>query len=250
MVFGKFFKNVKNTFNKLKNLDKKIRDERKKLFKILTELQNNLQKQKFIAEDLCKEGTYRTILGDNLSEEFCELQGIIDSMLNLVYQERVRISDEIGLLDKVLKIYDEEKIRNINNPQVFDQIRSHEMAIAKALQSAYYSEVMGEKILNQIINLHIQKKRNINAIKGFTRNNIKNSVINKKIKELVSLTKEEDKLLSKIKGEELEEKTELEEEIRALKALENFNVQKEQQVKQMQDEIEVKEKNLREEKMN
>lgn len=247
MVFGKFFKNVKNMFNKLKNLDKKIRDERKELFKILTELQNNLQKQKFIAEELCKEGTYRTILGDNLSEEFCELQGIIDSMLNLVYQERVRISKEIGLLDKVLKIYDEEKIKNINNPQVFNQIRSHAMAIAKALQSADYSEVMGEKILNQIINLHIQKKRNINAIKGFTRNNIKNSVINKKIKELVSLTKEEDKLLSKIKGEELKEKTELEEEIRALKALENFNVQKEQQVQQMQHEIKVKENNLRKE---
>jgi len=29
MVFGRFFKNVKDTFNKLKNLDKKIRDERK-----------------------------------------------------------------------------------------------------------------------------------------------------------------------------------------------------------------------------
>jgi|GEM_PF-2105578 len=247
MVFGRFFKNVKNTFNKLKNLDKKIKDERKEIFKILTELQNNLQKQKFIAEELCKESTYRTILGDNLSEEFCELQGIIDSMLNLVYQERVRISKEIGLLDKVLKIYDEEKMKNINNQQVFNQIRSNEMAIAKALQSAYYSEVMGEKILNQIINLHIQKKRNINAIKGFTRNNIKNSVINKKIKELVSLTKEEDKLLSKIKGGELKEKIELEEEIMDLKALENFNVLKEYEIQQMQHEIEVKENNLREE---
>jgi hypothetical protein len=86
------------------------------------------------------------------------------------------------------------------------------MAIVKALQSVYYSEVMDEKIFNQIINLHIHKKRNINAIKGFTRNNIKNYVINKKIKELVSLTKEEDKLLSKIKREELKEKIELEEE--------------------------------------
>jgi uncharacterized protein YukE len=247
MVFGKFFKNVKNTFNKLKNLDKKIKDERKEIFKILTELQNNLQKQKFIAEELCKESTYRTILGDNLSEEFCELQGIIDSMLNLVYQERVRISKEIGLLDKVLKIYDEEKMKNINNQQVFNQIRGNEMAIAKALQSAYYSEVMGEKIPNQIINLHIQKKRNINAIKGFTRNNIKNSVINKKIKELVSLTKEEDKLLSKIKGGELKEKIELEEEIMDLKALENFNVLKEYEIQQMQNEIKVKENNLREE---
>ena len=43
MVFRKFFKNVKNSFNKLKNLEKKIRDERKQLFKTLTELQNNLQ---------------------------------------------------------------------------------------------------------------------------------------------------------------------------------------------------------------
>jgi len=138
-------------------------------------------------------------------------------------------------------------MKNINNQQVFNQIRSNEMAIAKALQSAYYSEVMGEKILNQIINLHIQKKRNINAIKGFTRNNIKNSVINKKIKELVSLTKEEDKLLSKIKGGELKEKIELEEEIMDLKALENFNVLKEYEIQQMQHEIEVKENNLREE---
>jgi len=46
MVFRKFFKNVKNSFNKLKNLDKKIRDERKELFEILTKLQNNLQKTK------------------------------------------------------------------------------------------------------------------------------------------------------------------------------------------------------------
>jgi len=247
MVFRKFFKNVKNPFNKLKNLSKKIRDKRKELFKILTKLQNNLQKQKFIAEELCKESTYRIILGNNLSEEFCELQGIIDSMLNLVYQERVRISKEIGLLDKVLKIYDEEKMKNINNPQVFNQIRSHEMAIAKALQSAYNSEYVGEKIIDHIINLYTQKKRNINAIKGFARNNIKNSVINKKIKELISLTKEEEKLLSKIKGEELKEKIELKEEMMALKALENFNVLREHELQQMQHEIEVKEKNLTEE---
>ncbi len=68
---------------------------------------------------------------------------------------------------------------------------------------------MGEKILNRVINLHIQKKKNIKAIKGFTRNNIKNSVINKKINELVSLTKDEEKLLSKIKGEELKRKSKI-----------------------------------------
>jgi len=38
MVFRKFFKNVKNSFNKLKNLDKKIRDERKELFKIFNKI--------------------------------------------------------------------------------------------------------------------------------------------------------------------------------------------------------------------
>ena len=206
-----------------------------------------MQKQKFIAEKLCKESTYRTILGDNLSEGFCELQGIIDSMLNLVYQERVRISKEIELLDKVLKIYDEEKIKNINNPQVSNQIRSHEMAIAKALQSVYHSEVMDESILNHIYRLSIYKRKFIEKMMGEFKEEIKNHLINKKNNELVSLTKEEDKSLSKIKRKELKEKIELEEEkraLRALKALENFNIQEEQQVQQMQHEIEVKEKNL------
>ncbi len=229
MVFRKFFKNVKDTFNKLKNLSKKIRDERKELFKILTKLQNNLQKQKFIAEDLCKESTYRTILGNNLSEKFCELQGIIDSMLNLVYQERVRISKEIGLLDKVLKIYDEEKIKNINNPQVFNQIRSHEMAIAKALQSVYYSEVMDESILNRIYRLSIYKRKFIEKMEE-SKEEIKNHLINKKINELLSLTKEEEKLLSKIRREDLKEKKELKEEIVALNELEKSNVQIEQRI--------------------
>lgn len=247
MVFKKFFKNVKDTFNKLKNLEKKIRDERKQLFKILTELQNNLQKQKFIAEELCKESTYRTILGDNLPEIFCELQGITDSMLNLVYQERVRISKEIGLLDKVLKLYDEEKIRNINNPQVFNQIRSHEMAIAKALQSVYYYESLDESILNHIFGFSIQKRKLIDNIEKF-KEEIKNHLINKKIKELLSLTKEEDKLLDKIKNKikmkELKEKKELKEEIAVLNELEKSDVQMEQKI---QYNIKKEENNLRKE---
>ena len=247
MIFKKFFKNIKDTFNKLKNLDKKIRDERKQLFKILTELQNNLQKQKFIAEELCKGSTYRTILGDNLSEIFCELQGITDSMLNLVYQERVRISKEIGLLDKVLKIYDEEKIRNINNPQVFNQIRSHEMAIAKALQSVYYYESLDESILNHIFGFSIQKRKLIDNIEKF-KEEIKNHLINKKIKELLSLAKEEDKLLDKIKNKikmkELKEKKELKEEIAVLNELEKSDVQMEQKI---QYNIKKEENNLRKE---
>ena len=104
MVFKNFFNRAKNT---LKNLNKKIRNERKELFKILTKLQNNLERQKFI-RSYCNNQAYHNLLGYELSRQFCELSEKINNEADKLYSLRVHIANEIGLLGKVLNAYNEE----------------------------------------------------------------------------------------------------------------------------------------------
>ena len=167
MVLGRFFKNVKDTFNKLKNLDKKIRDERKQLFKILTELQNNLERQKYI-RSYCNNQAYRNLLGNELGKKFCELSAKIDNEANILYSLRVHIANEIGLLEKVLNAYNEEIHRAwqkglLYKKQELEEIKSKILAAAK-------EHVQESKILREIISLYNEKQQLLEKLQKEIKN--------------------------------------------------------------------------------
>jgi len=212
MVLGRFFKNVKDTFNKLKNLDKKIRDERKQLFKILTELQNNLERQKYI-RSYCNNQAYRNLLGNELSKKFCELSAKIDNEANILYSLRVHIANEIGLLEKVLNAYNEEIHRAwqkglLYKKQELEEIKSKILAAAK-------EHVQESKILREIISLYNEKQQLLEKL----QKEIKNEAIIKDLRKLNNLINEEKNIINKLKKYIKEEEKIINEENKVLEKM-------------------------------
>jgi len=209
MVFRNFFNRAKST---LKNLNKKIRNERKELFKILTKLQNNLERQKFI-RSYCKNQAYHNLLGNELSRKFCELSEKIDNEANILYSLRVHIAKEIGLLEKVLNAYNEE-IRRADQKGLSYKKQELEATKLKILEAAK-EYVQESEILNKIVNLHNEKKKILDEL----QREIKNEAINRDLKELNKLINDEDSIINKLKKYINEEKKIINEENHVLEPI-------------------------------
>ena len=89
---------IKNSFKKIGDLTKKIRNDRKKLFDLLTDLQKNLEKQNSIV--LYYNNQYRRFLDYNSIKAIRKVSEIANVMSQLVYKEHARIKNESELLDK------------------------------------------------------------------------------------------------------------------------------------------------------
>jgi len=188
MVFKNFFNRAKNT---LKNLNKKIRNERKELFKILTKLQNNLERQKFI-RSYCNNQAYHNLLGYELSRQFCELSEKINNEANKLYSLRVHIANEIGLLGKVLNAYNEE-IRRAEQKGLSHKKQELEETKSEILAAAN-EQVQEIEILNEIWSLHNEKQILLENL----RQKIKNKAISRELEELNNLIKEEENIINKL----------------------------------------------------
>jgi len=188
MVFKNFFNRAKNT---LKNLNKKIRNERKELFKILTKLQNNLERQKFI-RSYCNNQAYHNLLGYELSRQFCELSEKINNEANKLYSLRVHIANEIGLLGKVLNAYNEE-IRRAEQKGLSHKKQELEETKSRILAAAN-EQVQEIEILNEIWSLHNEKQILLENL----RQKIKNKAISRELEELNNLIKEEENIINKL----------------------------------------------------
>jgi len=188
MVFKNFFNRAKNT---LKNLNKKIRNERKELFKILTKLQNNLERQKFI-RSYCNNQAYHNLLGYELSRQFCELSEKINNEANKLYSLRVHIANEIGLLGKVLNAYNEE-IRRAEQKGLSHKKQELEETKSRILAAAN-EQVQEIEILNEIWSLHNEKQELLKKL----LEEIKNEAISRELEELNNLIKEEENIINKL----------------------------------------------------
>jgi len=189
MVFKNFFNKAKST---LKNLNKKIRNERKKLFAILTKLQNNLERQKYI-RSYCHNQAYYNLLGNELNRKFCELSEKIDKEAKMLYSLRVHIANEIGLLEKVLNAYNKEIHRAEQKglsykKQELEKIKLEILAAAK-------EHVQEKKILEEIEKLYNEKHQLLEKL----QNEIKNEAIIKDLKKLNKLINEEKDIINTLK---------------------------------------------------
>jgi len=209
MVFRNFFNRAKST---LKNLNKKIRNERKELFKILTKLQNNLERQKFI-RSYCNNQAYHNLLGNESGRKFCELSAKIDDEANILYSLRVHIANEIGLLEKVLKAYNEEIFRAEQKGLLYKK-RELEETKSKIL-AAVRENVQENEILKKIELLHNEKQK---LLEEFLKE-IKNEVISRDLRELNKLINEEKNIINKLKKHIKEEKKIINEESKELEPI-------------------------------
>ncbi len=92
-----------------------------------------------------------------MGKKFCELSIKIDEEANKLYSLRVHIANEIGLLEKVLKAYNEEIFKAeqkglLHKKQELEKTKSEILAAARE----YVQEI---EILKKIEDLH-NKKRN------------------------------------------------------------------------------------------
>jgi len=200
MVFKNFFNRAKST---LKNLNKKIRNEKKELFKILTKLQNNLERQKYI-RSYCNNQSYHNLLGNELGRKFCELSAKIDNEANILYSLRVHIANEIGLLEKVLNAYNEEIHRAWQKGLLY---KKQELEETKSkILAAVKEHVQESKILKEIDRLYNEKHQLLEEL----QREIKNEAIIKDLRELNNLINEEKKYIKEEEKIINEENKELE----------------------------------------
>jgi len=189
MVLKNFLNRAKNT---LKNLNKKIRNERKELFAILTKLQNNLERQKYI-RSYCHNQAYHNLLGNELGRKFCELSANIDKEANILYSLRVHIANEIGLLEKVLNAYNEEIHRAEQKGLSF---KKHELEKIKSeILAAAEKHAQENRILNEIAHIYNEKHRLLENLEK----EIKNEAIIRDLKKLKKLINEEKNMINKLK---------------------------------------------------
>jgi len=177
---------IKNSFKKIGDLTKKIRNDRKKLFDLLTDLQKNLEKQNSIV--LYYNNQYRRFLDYNSIKAIHKVSEIVNVMYQLVYKEHARIKNESELLDKTFNIYEKE-IHNIlknNRKSAIKEFGNIELGIKKELNA----ELQEEAIIRNIISLHDEKEKLVkNLMKRIKSNDIK-----KNWKKLKKLIKEEGKM--------------------------------------------------------
>jgi hypothetical protein len=190
-TFKGFKGKIENSFKKLVDLTKKIKNDRKKLFSLLTDLQKILEKQKFI-RPYCNNNQYRVILDNYTIVEICKVSGIINAMSELVYRVRVKIANETGLLDKILHIYNEEMHRALqqNDKATIKELEEIKLKIAKELRATEIQQE--EEIIKRIINLHNEKEKLVENL--IVR--IRNDAIKKDFNYLHKLIKNEKKLIN------------------------------------------------------
>jgi len=177
---------IKNSFKKIGDLTKKIRNDRKKLFDLLTDLQKNLEKQNSIG--LYYNNQYRRFLDYNSINAIRKVSEIVNVMSQLVYKERARIKNESELLDKTFNIYEKEirKVLKNNRKSAIKEFGNIELGIKKELNA----ELQEEAIIRNIISLHDEKEKLVkNLMKRIKSNDIK-----KNWKKLKKLIKEEGKM--------------------------------------------------------
>jgi hypothetical protein len=190
-TFKGFKGKIENSFKKLVDLTKKIKNDRKKLFSLLTDLQKILEEQKFI-RPYCNNNQYRVILDNYTIVEICKVSGIINAMSELVYRVRVKIANETGLLDKILHIYNEEMHRALqqNDKATIKELEEIKLKIAKELRATEIQQE--EEIIKRIINLHNEKEKLVENL--ILR--IRNDAIKKDFNYLHKLIKNEKKLIN------------------------------------------------------
>jgi hypothetical protein len=187
MAFKGFVGKIKNSFKKIGDLTKKIRNDRKKLFDLLTDLQKNLEKQNYIV--LYYNNQYRRFLDYNSINAISKVSEIANVMSQLVYKERARIKNESELLDKTFNIYEKEirKVLKNNRKSTIKEFGNIELGIKKELNA----ELQEEAIIRNIISLHDEKEKLVkNLMKRIKSNDIK-----KNWKKLNKLIKEERRMI-------------------------------------------------------
>ena len=196
---------IKNSFKKIGDLTKKIRNDRKKLFDLLTDLQKNLEKQNSIG--LYYNNQYRRFLDYNSINAIRKVSEIVNVMSQLVYKEHARIKNESELLDKTFNIYEKEihKVLKNNRKSTIKEFGNIELGIKKELNA----ELQEEAIIRNIISLHDEKEK---LVKNLMKR-IKSNAIKKNFNELNKLVKNENNIINKLKKHVEKSEKSLKEEI-------------------------------------